>query len=78
MMSPLYTEYVDMENVEKRGLDCNDYESFDSMLNDLAESDLSASVKRYHLTCVMSLVGYRYQNNHMDNPRTFGALIDFM
>jgi hypothetical protein len=35
-------------------------------------------LKRYHLTSVLLLTGYRYQNAHADNTRTFAAIIGFM
>jgi hypothetical protein len=42
------------------------------MLNRLFVSDKIAPVdKSYHLTAVLQLVGYRYQEAHPGNPRTF-------
>jgi hypothetical protein len=39
LQSPIYTEYIDNENLENLGVEIGDYESFEGMLEEMAESE---------------------------------------
>lgn len=78
LQSPLYTEYLDCEMKEENELDAQNYTMFERLLDSIYESGLSADRKSVHLTAVLKLVGYRYQESHENSPRFFQSIVEFL
>jgi hypothetical protein len=78
MASPLYSEYIDNEKAEENEIDIKDFAAMDKLLDNFFESDLHNDKKCFHLTSILQLTGFRYQNYHKGHPRIFKKIVEFL